>query len=445
MTYALVMIIGKSFLPQIETAHRSSSRNMKLSNKFALLVAGFLSWSAVSGSASGDVVTQWNEVFLKAVRNETTPPPLAARNLAILHTAIYDAVNAITRTHQPYCLKTKASKEASMEAAASTAAHRVSVHLYPSRRAEFDTLLTNSLCCITNGESKTNGMHVGAEAAEAILALRQNDGASTTVPYISSKEPGRWQRTPPHFRPPELPAWRFLKPFAMTNNTQFRPSPPPALNSHRYADDVNEVKRLGERSSKERTPEQTQIARFWSDFSYTVTPPGHWNDIARRITLPRKTPLEDNARLFALLNIALTDAAIIAWEAKYAYDYWRPVTAIQQGDLDGNDATQPQRDWESFLVTPPFPEYPSGHSTFSGAAAAVISDFLGTDEIAFAVGCDALPDVERKFHSLKAAAEEVGRSRIYGGIHFRTADENGRQIGKTLGEFVAEHFLRPQE
>lgn len=409
--------------------------------KASMLPPGMKPWpasvalglAALANVAHADIVTDWNETFLRAVRNETTPPGLAARNLAILHVAIYDAVNVITRTHRPYRFQVQSNSEGSIEAAAAAAAHEIAVHLYPSRKAEFDSLLAKGLAAITNDFERTNGVRLGEQAAEAILFWRRDDGASTTVSYIPSAKPGHWRRTPPYFRPPEMPQWRFVKPFAMTNGAQFRPPPPPALDSQRYAADMNEVLRLGGSDSRERTGEQTQIAQFWSDFSYTATPPGHWNSIARVAALDRKLSLEENARLFALLNIALADAAIACWDAKYAYDFWRPVTAIQQADPK----------WMPLLPTPPFPEYPSGHSTFSGAAAVVLANFFGTDKVDFTVGCDALPGVTRSYHSFQATAEEIGRSRIYGGIHFRTADENGRAVGAALGADVVEQFLRP--
>jgi membrane-associated phospholipid phosphatase len=389
-----------------------------------------------------DVVTDWNEVFLRAVRNETTPPPLAARNLAILHTAIHDAINAVTRTHEPYCCKTIASTNTSLEAAATAAANQVAVALYPSRKADFSALFARSLE-VPDTPMKTNGIALGRQVADAILAWRAKDGSSTTVPYIPSDQPGHWRRTPPLFRPPELPQWRFVMPFAMTNVTQFRPGGPPSLDSTNYAKQVNQVKMIGAKNSTNRTPEQTRIAEFWSDFSYTVTPAGHWNDITRSIVLNRKMSLEENARVFALLNITMADAAIVCWDAKYQYDFWRPVTAIREAEGDGNSETDAQGQWESLLATPPFPEYPSGHSTFSGAAAAVLATVFSSDKVSFSTGCDALAGVTRTYDSLWACAEEIGMSRIYGGIHFLSANRDGLSSGKALGEFVARTKLLP--
>jgi hypothetical protein len=225
----------------------------------------------------GDVVTYWNTLLLDAVRNESTSPPLAARNMAIVHVAVFDAVNAIKRKYESYLPVTGAPSRASGEAAAIGAAYECLVELYPSLTASFDAALAVSLGSLPPGQSRDDGFWFGQLIAMIALASRSADGSSTTVPYIPGDEPGDWRRTPPFFRPPELPQWPYVDPFAMTNGAQFRPPGPPPLNSARYAADLNQVKAWGTVNSTNRTPEQTAIARFWSDFSYTVTPPGHWN------------------------------------------------------------------------------------------------------------------------------------------------------------------------
>lgn len=402
----------------------------------AICLAGYR-----SAQARENLVTKWNAAFLRAIQNESTHPCLASRNLAILHIAIHDSISAVTRSYRPYCFKNGVTENVSIEAAANEAAYQVAVQFFPSRKSEFDSLLTNCLATLTNSPAIERGIELGRESANTILMLRRNDGASTTVPYIPSNKPGHWRRTPPFFRPPECPQWQFLKPFAMTNVIAFRPPGPPKLASPRYAADVAESRRLGGKESKNRTPDETQVAQFWSDFSYTVTPPGHWNEVARSIAIKKDLSLEESARLFALLNIALADAGIVAWDAKYKYDFWRPVTAIERANEDDNSKTTPDSSWQSFLPSPAFPEYPSGHSTFSGAAAEILADYFGTDEMEFNVTCDVLPGVVRKFHSFSKAAEEVGRSRIYGGIHFSSADVDGRKAGKRFAKYVFGHFL----
>jgi hypothetical protein len=270
-----------------------------------------------------------------------------------------------------------------------------------------------------------------------VLDRRANDGCSEHLSYIPSTEPGRWRRTPPFFRPPELPQWASrVTPFVLERPDQFRPSGPPALSSKEWAAALYEVKNLGGIQSTQRTAEQTLIAKFWSDFSYTETPPGHWNSIAQEIVTKKGIGLEETARLFALLNMAMVDAGIACWDAKFHFDFWRPVTAIQRAEEDGNAATEPDANWLPLLRTPSHPEYVSGHSTFSGAAFVVLTECLGTDEVAFDVFSDTLPKEKRHFTSIKACAEECGESRIYGGIHYSFACKDGLELGEKVGRLV---------
>ncbi len=392
-----------------------------------------------------DVVTDWNAAALNAIRAERMPPPVASRSLAILHASIYDAVNAISRTHEEYLVPSRVPASALPEAAASAAAHAVLVTLFPAESGQFDALYTTSLSVIPEGPRKNAGIDWGDSVAKQILQSRLNDGASAVVPLPSGSGPGFWQPTPPAFASYLLPQWAFLKPFAIVSAAAHRPPPPPSLDSAAWGADYNEVKALGAATGSTRTADQEQIAFFWADGAGTETPPGHWNRIAREIATARGNSLDGNARLFALLNLAMADAAICAWDAKYAYDFWRPVTAIRNGDLDGNAATEPDTAWSSLIVTPPFPDYVSGHSTFSGAASVVLARFFGSDDIAFTTGSDFLPGVVRSFASFSAAAAEAGASRIYGGIHFRSANEAGLQTGRGIGEVIIDRELLPKK
>jgi len=410
-------------------------------NQTSFRVLLILALAASALQASADVVTDWNSLLLDAIRNESTSPPLAARNLAILHTAIYDAVNAIDRTHETYFISLGAPAGASKEAAAVGAAYECLAELYPSQIAAFDAALDRFLRSTPASQSRDDGLMLGEETAFDILTWRSADGSSTSVTYIPGDAPGDWRRTPPFFRPPELPQWPYVVPFAMTNGAQFRPSGPPSLSSTRYAADFNMVKQLGASTSTNRTAEQTLIARFWSDFSYTVTPPGHWNQIAQNIATNLGLSLVEDARLFALLNVAMADGGIASWDAKYEYNSWRPITAIQEADLDGNPDTVADPNWLPLLSTPSFPEYMSGHSTFSGAASTILALFLGSNNVPFAVGSDALPNLTRSYTSLSGAAEEIGLSRIYGGIHFLSADLDGLATGRAIGNYVSTNFL----
>ncbi len=396
--------------------------------------------------AESDVVTEWNTAALDAIRATSTAPPPASRALAILHTSIYDAVNGIIRTHKPYFVTEKGPTSASEEAAASAAAHKVLITLFPTSAATFDQLHEATLAGIRNDSRKRRGLAWGESVADQILLWRSTDRSHDEMvePPTSSDPPalGKWQPTPPGLAEYLLPQWGFVTPFAMPTSSFFRPNGPPVLTSARYAADYNEVKALGAVKSTSRTAEQTEIALFWADGAGTVTPPGHWNVIATDVAIARGNKMWQNARLFALLNVSLADAAIAAWDAKYTYNFWRPVTAIRAGDTDGNAATAPDPAWISLIVTPPFPDYISGHSTFSGAAAAVLSLFYGMPNIPFTTTSDGLPGVKRRFRGFMQAAREAALSRMYGGIHFRSANDDGLAAGLAIGAWTFKKTMR---
>jgi hypothetical protein len=392
--------------------------------------------SSIAIPASADVVTDWNNAALDAIRADRTAPPIASRSLASVHVASYDAVNGIARTHQPYLVPSAVSNSASRVAAATAAAHQTLVSLFPNHTSTFDALHAAILAGIPNGPQKTNGITWGEFVGTQILAARANDGSNAIVQPPGGSGPGVWIPTPPAFLPYLLPQWGFVAPFGMSSSSQFRPPGPPSLDSQQYAADYEEVKQLGAAVGSTRTEDQTEIALFWADGAGTETPPGHWNSIAQIIGAARGTTLEENARLFALLNIAMADAAICSWDAKYTYHFWRPVTAIA--------FAEPQLNWMSFIVTPPFPDYTSGHSTFSAAAATVLPLFFGTEDLPFTTGSDFLPGVFRSFSTCLDAAEEAALSRIYGGIHFRSASEDGLQAGVSIGQWTATHYLLPK-
>ena len=399
-----------------------------------------LSWYASAALLLGtvahaDVVTEWNSAALDAIRTGHTAPPIASRNLAIAHVSIYDAVNGIARTYEPYLVQSAVPASASREAAASAAAHQALISLFPANTSSFDALHAAILATIPDGPHKTAGIVWGEFVANQILAARANDGSDAIVPPPSGSGPGVWIPTPPAFLPYLLPQWGFVTPFAMSSSSQFRTPGPPSLDSEQYAADYNEVKELGAAVGSTRTEEQTLIALFWADGAGTETPPGHWNSIAQTIAATRGDTLEENARLFALLNIAMADAAICAWDAKYTFDFWRPVTAI--------NFAEPQLNWMSFIVTPPFPDYVSGHSTFSGAAATVLAFFYDTDNLPFTTGSDFLPGVYRSFATPLDAAAEAAESRLYGGIHFRSANEDGLLAGINIGQWIGTRYLKP--
>jgi hypothetical protein len=411
-------------------------RKLYATKIFKLLLWASSTALLIGTLAQADVVTDWDNAALDAIRAGHTAPPIASRSLAILHVSIYDAVNGIARTHEPYLVQSAAPTSTSGEAAASAAAHEALVNLFPANSSIFDALHNAILATIPDGPQKVAGIVWGEFVANQILASRANDGWDAIVLPPGGSGTGAWLPTPPAFLPYLLPQWGFVRPFAMNSSSQFRPPGPPALDSQRYAEDYNEVKELGAAVGSTRTEDQTEIALFWADGAGTETPPGHWNSIAQIIAEAKGNTLEENARLFALLNIAMADAAICAWDAKYTFDFWRPVTAI--------NFAEPQLNWMSFIVTPPFPDYVSGHSTFSGAAATVLELFYGTEDLPFTTGSDFLPGVYRSFSTCIDGAEEAAVSRIYGGIHFRSASEDGLQAGIRIGEWTATHYLRPK-
>ena len=403
--------------------------------------------AAWCATVSADVITDWNEVALQKIRDARTSPPHASRHLAMLHTAMYDAVNGIkaprqTR-HQAYLFRHPGPPLADETAAASAAARQVLNAVWPND-ARFDAAYADILAGLPRDRATSRGIRYGEEAAAAILAARAEDGSADTSTYDKEPLPGIWRPTVSFggvVRPALLPWWGEVEPFGIATASLYRPPLPPALDSSLYAEEVNEVKALGAKTGSLRTAEETEIALFWANGAGTATPPGHWNVITQTISDSLGLSVDENARLFALLNVALADAAIVAWECKYAYNLWRPITAIQEADSAGNDAVTQDPAWEPLLFTPPFPEYVSGHSTFSAAAAAVLTHYFGTDELPFTSSSEEFPDIVRSYTSVWEAAEESGMSRIYGGIHFMSGNVHGLLAGEAIGEYVAEHLL----
>jgi membrane-associated phospholipid phosphatase len=395
---------------------------------------------------TGSPVAAWNERALDAIRATSTPPPRASRALAILHAAIHDAHNGITRDYRQYLVReNRPTATTSTGAAMAAAAHDVLVNLFPTQATLFADEQAAQLAPIAIGPSRTRGITWGQTVAAALLAERANDGSSANVTYIPGTGPGFWVPTPPAFAPALLPQWADVAQFGPRAIASFVPKAPPALHTARYAVEVAEVQSLGSINSTSRTADQSEIAIFWANGAGTATPPGHWNQIARVVVAQTGLTIGEEARLMALLNMAMADAAVVSWKAKYDYSYWRPVTAIRQADTDGNPQTIADPTWTPFLITPPFPEYTSGHSTFSGAAAAALAEFYGTDNIAFTSESDDVPGVLRSFPSFSAAAAESGLSRIYGGIHFMSGNRFGLSSGARVGKSIAKRLLRVRQ
>lgn len=368
-------------------------------------------------SVQAGQISDWNSAVCDAIRKGSLPPGLASRNLAIVHLSIWDAA----RTH-------KEDKQAT--AAIAAAGHRTCITLFPTEQAQFDELLRSQIESLGKSADLKPGLGTGQEVALARIAERENDGASTLVHYVPSNESGNWRRTRGN-RPPETPQWPEVQPFALRSGSQHRPKAPPQLGSAIWKQALQQVRILGEKGSTHRTEEQTEIAHFWSDFSYTSTPPGHWNEVARELIAGREETIAKRAKVLAVLNVALADAGIAAFDSKYHYNFWRPVTALSK---------ERKVKWESLLPAPPHPEYVSGHSTFSGAAAEILAKLLGGDKQAFGVGSESIEGKRRYFSSLQDCAEEVGMSRIYGGIHYAFSNKQGLSLGKSVAQSVWKAF-----
>ena len=400
-------------------------------------------WGALT-VGHADEVTFWNTEALRAIKVTGMNPPMASRALAICHTAIFDAVNGIDQTHVPYRSTLPAPPGALREAAAAGAAYRTLAALFPSQGAYLQGRLKMRFAQMPNSLGKYTGLAYGDAVGKDALFARANDGSTFNPgPFVGTNTPGIWRPTPPAFLSGLLPAWGQVVPFALRSGSQFRMGPPPALTSLQYETEYAEVKSLGKSDSVTRTQDQTNIALFWADGAGTVTPPGHWNRIAQGVAAAQGNSLSQNARLFALLNMAMADAGIACWDMKYQYACWRPVTAIQLGDADTNPNTVGDPTWAPLIVTSPFPSYTSGHATFSGSAATIHALFYGTDAISFTSSSEGFIVPDRHFTSFSGAANESSSSRLYGGIHFRSDNEVGVTMGQNIGQFVFDNYLRP--
>ena len=407
--------------------------------------------------AQANEVTHWNQI---ATDTLAAFPPAAGGapnalqvNMGMTQGSVYDAINAIEPRHRPYLLATRFNANASKEAAAATAAYSVLSNIvstvppsipFPNRailQASLDAAYAASLAGIPDGPPKTQGIAAGTAAANAMLAARQNDGRFGPSPWVPNYDPGHWQ---PLLNPDGTPIldptpWvGGVLPFLMQSSSQFRTDGPNALTSDAYAEDFNEVKALGSINSTSRTPEQTHIAIFWQG----APPPLAWNRVARNLIDQYAVNIGDSALLFAMLNLSAADAAINCWNDKYYWDFWRPWTAIQRADEDGNPDTDPDPSWTS-LLTAPYPEHPSGHLSGDGAHLEVLQMFFGTDKIRFGVVSSRFPGETRYFDRFSDALKEIIDARIWAGLHFRTADVQAKILGRKVVHYMEKHYFQP--
>jgi len=395
-----------------------------------------------SSSQSVNPVLQWNRALLVIVRTPGAQPATIhpTRSFAIMHAAIYDAVNAIDKTHKSYFVNLRGvSQSASQDAAAAAAAHEVLVGLYPQFQAMLDAQLQQSLAQIPDGAHKADGIILGQIAADGILALRSNDGSNAPpIPYVFGNAPGDYQSTPPNFpQQPQFTHWSHVTPFALERADQFRPGPPPDLTSERYATVFNQVKSLGIANSTAATADQALTGRFWNGAIQN-----YWNEITQTVAMERNLTTAQSARLFALLNLTFADGVIAFYDAKYVYNFWRPVTAIRAADTDNNPETLADPNWlPQSTNTAPDPSYPGAHAVISAAAASVLISFFDSDHFDLTVTSEVLEGVTRSFTRLSAAEEEATLSRIFAGQHFRSDLTAGQRLGRNVADFVVDNFL----
>jgi hypothetical protein len=383
--------------------------------------------------AIGDTVIDWNQTALAATVGG--PSPVQARSLAIVHAAVYDAVRAVQRQGKPYAIDIEAPNGSSADAAAAAAAHGVLVRLVPAQKAMLDSALTASLSKTTE-PSRSDGATVGAQVAERMIAQRKDDKSDVRVVHQPKGGAGMWQPTAPANAPAILAHWGAVTPFLVKDRTGLTFNGPPAIDSKAFARDFDEVKRLGGRASASRTADQTAAAMFW--VVQTSVP---WHAAARAASQAKGLSLIENARLFAQLSMAASDSQVICFDEKYQRAFWRPITAIRAvpstkiGSLRGDAA------WEPLLTTPPHPEYPSAHAVMSGAAEAVLRGYFGSDSVTVSVTFPA-GGVTRSYTSFSQISREVENARVWGGIHFRSADKDGTDVGRKIGIAAVNAFPR---
>jgi hypothetical protein len=391
-------------------------------------------------TASADEVTEWNQIMLDSLITANVAGFVPSRSAAMVHTAIFDAVNGIERHYEHFFVEPAADPGASRRAAAVQAAYAILVKLFPAQTPEIDARREASVSAISSAEavghsqSIARGIEWGQTVADAIWLWRSTDGFSPPPPpHVGGMAIGQWRPTPPAFLPFAGVQFATMTPWAMQSPAQFPLPGPPALTSERYATDFNEVKQVGSSMSASRTMEQTNIARFWASSN---SPNYVWNRLAARLAADRHNTLSENARLFAMLNVAIADSAIAVWNGKLSFLFWRPLTAIQLAEFDGNVATTSDPSWTPLLTNPPYPDYPSGLVGLSAGGAAVLAHYFG-ESTAFFLESNGLPGVTRHYLNFAAALSEAVDARVYSGIHFRFADVDALHLGTAVGNYAA--------
>ena len=408
---------------------------MKSTLSSSALLSGMVATALLVAPARADVVTDWNKTTNDLVAKDIGNNP-KLRTLAMVHVAMSDAINTVQNRYTRVIATLPAAPGASAEAAAATAAWHILTEIYPKEKAKIEETYATSLKAIPEGPAKSEGITLGQEVAKAVQADRATDGTSAPDTY-------RPHTTPGAYVPTTLPLWEHYaraKPWVLKSADQFRPGPPPALSSAEWARDYNEVKSLGGTKSTARTPEQTEAVTFWENVNFGPA----WQAAARELSTNKEMPLAECARLFALLNMSLANAYIVNWDAKYTYNFWRPITAIRNGDQDGNDATERDAGWTSFNPTPMHPEYPSQATINATIASAVLESVFGpVKAIPFTATDVRDPKRTRQFASLADMAEEQKNVRVWGGVHYRFAIRASEEVGPKVAAYMIENTLKP--
>jgi hypothetical protein len=401
-----------------------------LNRRFGSAFTLGLALAAIAGvptASAADMVTDWGAKAVAIGAEKQLPNARYTRGLAMVHVAMFEAVNAIDRRYRPYRLDLSGDKLASQDAAAAAAAHAVLGHLFPDEKAKLDQELQTSLAPIKDADAKSKGIELGKTAAAGIIALRTEDGSGVPESYRPFTRPGVYV---PTALPIESTSGG-IRPWSMEKGSQFRPPPPPALDSEVWTRDLNEIREVGAINSKTRTPEQTEIARFWF-----LTGPRSYTPLVQQVAEAKKMDLIDCARLYALVSMATSDAFIAVFDAKYAHNFWRPITAIRNADLSSNPATPRDPAWVPLGVTPGHPEYPCAHCIVAAAVAEVLQKVIGDDVGELTLTSALSPGVTRKWKRLEDYSKEVALARIYAGFHYRFSTETANAMGKKIGDLV---------
>jgi hypothetical protein len=390
-------------------------------------------------SAFANVITDWDEKAIAAVAPMSslggTNPYLAQRMMALVHVAMFDAVNSIERRYRPYLVQLQAAPTTSKEAAAAAAAAAILATIDAKTAAEMKTALATYLDAITDGAAKEDGIKLGETVAAKVLEARANDGSNAPDAYRPRTTPGVYVPTPITISS----MWPDMKPFAMAKGSQFRPKPPIALESKEWARDYNEIKDYGGQSSAKRTAEQTETARFW-----LVGPPVAYHPFVRKLVIAKQMDVVDSARFMALIGVGITDSIIAVLDAKYHYNFWRPITAIRNGDNDGNPATEREAAWQPIANTPMHPEYPCAHCIQSGSVAGVVKAVFGTMDIPeIAMTSPTAPGVTHRWNNMTAFTNEIASARIWSGFHYRFSTRVGTQMGLQVGDYIVKNVMQP--